>query len=73
MKGIALALLLLSGCAFRNDNGACIGIFEKEKAGVEYRIDAWNTAWSIIGFELIFPPVLWVTSCAKCPESGVGK
>ena len=62
-----ISLMAVCTCSGSNQYGKCVGIMEKENPKLEYNINIWNTFWSAIGFEWILPPVLWVTSYAKCP------
>ncbi len=72
MKKIAAILLILtsSACYFNTEYGKCISPFEDGRPELEYEISTWNTVWSALGLEMVFPPVLWTVKCGKCP---VGK
>lgn len=70
MKKIILAVTLLittASCTFSNQYGDCISPFEDGNPNLEYKVSIRNTVWSIIGLETIIAPVLWATSCGKCP------
>lgn len=68
MKTVIMALFLpLASCHFSTAYGQCISPFEDGLPDLKYRIDAWNTVWSVLGFEMIFPPAVWILSAGKCP------
>jgi len=67
-KIIAIVIILgLTACSDHTDFGRCISPFADGKPELEYEIDTWNTVWSVIGFEMIFPPVLWAVKYGRCP------
>lgn len=69
MKKIMICILCaaMMSCSFSTEYGDCISPFEDGDPELKYKISVWNTVWSAIGFEMLFPPVLWLTSCGKCP------
>jgi hypothetical protein len=71
---LAFFLLLaaaLSACSGATSHGACVGLDESDRdPTLEYRISVRNAFWSFMGFEMVLPPILWLTSYAYCP---VGK
>lgn len=60
-------IVLLSACTSRTEYGECIGITDKEKPGLVYKVSAWNVALAILFFELILPPVFVLVDEFKCP------
>lgn len=68
MKMLLITFMLLnSSCSGKNKHGECIGIIDKGDPKLAYELSGWNLGWSLIGFEMILPPVLWATDYAKCP------
>lgn len=70
MKAICsmiVAAFLFSSCVDRNQYGPCIGLADKEKPGVQYRIEPVNLFAAIFFFETIFVPAIVILSEAKRP------
>lgn len=66
---IIAATLTLSACKSETEHGECIGITDAGHPDLNYKLRGRNLAWSIIGFETLFAPVLWATDFAMCPVS----
>lgn len=74
---VVLFLVLLAGCKGHTDYGECVGLDDDEKVkGLIYKFSVRNAVWSVVGFETIIAPILWMTDYARCPvgrESGDGQ
>ena len=64
---IGLILLAITGCTSRTSFGECIGLGDEKDPTLIYKVSGLNVAMAIIGFELIFPPVLVVVDQFYCP------
>lgn len=68
LKTLFLSFVLLaSGCAFHSQYGKCIGLLDQPDPNLEYEVSIGNAFWTIVGFEMVIPPVVWAVSCVKCP------
>lgn len=68
-KFLPVVLLMFSmSCAYSSKYGKCVGFFEPEDPKLTYSISVGNAAWTIVGFEMVIPPIVWAMSCAKCPD-----
>lgn len=70
MKQLLVVLLLASltaGCTSRTEFGDCIGLMEKEKPNLEYKLSAWNLFIGIFFAELIIPPIIVIVDEVRCP------
>ena len=63
-----LLLVALSSCTASTEHGECVGIMEEGRPDLNYKLSGRNLAWSILGLEMLFPPVLWATDYAMCPS-----
>lgn len=72
----ATLLPTLSGCESENQFGKCVGIAQGDRRDPDltYDLSIWNTVWSIIGFETIVAPVVFLHHETYCPSGPrVGK
>jgi hypothetical protein len=67
---LALALVLV-GCESETRHGPCIGVFDTPDPALVYKVSARNAIVSLIGFELVFPPVIWLVADFRCPSGRV--
>jgi len=72
MKLIAatLAAAMLTGCASKTEFGDCVGLGDKQKPDLTYKVSVRNLVVGIIFFELIAPPIYVAVDQLYCP---VGK
>lgn len=59
--------LLLAGCESSRHGVPCIGLTEKEKAGVEYEISTRNAILAVVLVQTLWVPAIVVFAEAKCP------
>lgn len=63
----AIVALALAGCETETRFGQCVGITDDKDPTLVYRLSARNVILGIVGFEMIFPPVLVLASETYCP------
>ena len=66
---VALALITTTACKSETKYGECVGFDGSDRdPKLTYDISVRNAVWSVLGFEMILPPVLWATDYAYCPD-----
>lgn len=59
--------LLNTGCTSKTEFGQCIGILDERDPNLVYKVHVGNMVISLLGLELILPPVYWFSQYALCP------
>ena len=64
---ICLVGLTLSGCTGSTEFGVCVGVTDDRDPKLAYKLNANNLVWAILGFELVFPPIIVAVDETYCP------
>lgn len=70
MKNVILVTFLaigLTSCKGSTEYGECIGLVDEGDPNLVYKPSTRNAVWTVLGFETIIAPILWLTDYAKCP------
>jgi hypothetical protein len=64
---ILLVVCVAAGCTSQTVYGDCLGVGEEEDPTLVYDVPTMNIVWSVIFFEMIFPPIVFLATDFKCP------
>ena len=64
---VLIGSLFFTSCAYSSSYGPCIGLMDKPDPELNYKVSVGNAVWTVIGFELVIPPIVWAATCVKCP------
>ena len=69
LLSILLAGTLIGGCDSETEFGKCVGIAQDDRRdpNLFYDLSIWNVFWGVVGFEIIFPPILVLHHELYCP------
>lgn len=64
---LLICTMLLAGCTTNTEYGQCIGLGDKEKPNLVYKLSIWNTVLAVIFIETVIVPIWVAVDLAKCP------
>ena len=67
--GLALLVLLFSGCTESTEHGECIGLGQDKDPAFNYRVDKSNAFVALIFVETLIVPIVIIADNILCPVS----